>query len=69
MRERLRWQGHVLRMKDDRLLKNVLFGQLSRAQWKVDRPYLWWEDVIKKDLREMRTYWEGVKREALDRMG
>jgi len=24
-----------------------------------------WEDVINKDLREMGSFWEGVKREAL----
>jgi len=26
-------------------------------------------DVIKKDLNEMGTSWEGVKREALNRLG
>ena len=28
-----------------------------------------WEDVINKDLREMGTSWEGVKRETLNRLG
>ena len=28
-----------------------------------------WEDVVRKDLREMGTSWEGVKREALNRLG
>ena len=37
MKERLRWLGHVVRMKDDRLLKIVLFGQPSRAKRKADR--------------------------------
>ena len=32
MRERLRWPGHFLRVKGDRLLKIVLFGQPSRAK-------------------------------------
>ena len=53
MKERLRWLGHVLRMKDDRLPKIVLFGQPSRAKRKAGRPRLGWEDVIKKDLKEM----------------
>ena len=39
MKERLKWLGHVLRMKDDRLPD-----------------------------QEMRTSWEGVKSEALDRL-
>ena len=63
MKEKLRWSGHVLRMKDDRLTNIVLFGQLSRAKRKAGRPRLGWEDVIKKDLKEMGTSWEGVKRE------
>ena len=69
MKERLRWLGHVVRMKDDRLPKIVLFGQPSRAKRKAGRPRLGWEDVIKKDLKEMGTSWAGVKREALNRLG
>ena len=69
MKERLRWLGHVLRMKDDRLPKIVLFGQPSGATRKAGRPFLGWEDVINKDLKEMGTSWEGVKREALNRLG
>jgi len=51
-----------------RLPKIVLFSQPSRAKWKAGRPWLGWEDV-KKDLREMGTSWEGVKRDALNRLG
>ena len=69
MKERLRWLGHVLRMKDDRLPKIVLFGQPSGATQKAGRPCLGWEDVINKDLKEIGTSWEGVKREALNRLG
>ena len=69
VRERLRWLGHVLQMKDDRLPKIVLFGQPSGATRKAGRPCLSWEDVINKDLKEMGTSWEGVKREALNRWG
>ena len=69
MKERLRWLGHVLRMKDDRLPKIVLFGQPSGATRKAGRPCLGWEDVINNDLKEMGTSWEGVKREALNRLG
>ena len=36
---------------------------------KTGRPWLGLEDVVKKDLREMRTSWDGVKREALTRLG
>ena len=69
IKERLRWLGHVLRTKDDRLPKIVLFGQLSGATRKAGRPCLGWEDVIYKVLKEMGTSWEGVNKEALNRLG
>jgi hypothetical protein len=69
MNERLRWLGHVVQMKDDRLPKIVLFGQPSRAKRKAGHPRLGWEDVIKKDSKEMGTSREGVKREAFNRLG
>ena len=50
-KERLRWIGHILRMKDDRLSKIVLFGHPSGAKRKAGRPRLGWEDVINKDLK------------------
>ena len=56
-------------MKDDRLTKIILFTQSSRAKQKADRPQLWWEDLIKKDLRELGTSREHVKREALNILG
>ena len=48
MKERLRWLGHVLRMKDDRLPKIVLCGQPTGATRKVGRPRPGWEDVINR---------------------
>ena len=57
MKERLRWLGQVLRMKDDRLPKIVLFGQPSLAKRKVGRPRQGWEGVINKDLTEIGTSW------------
>jgi hypothetical protein len=55
MRERLRWLGHVLRMKDDRLPNIVLVGQPSRAKRKAGYVRLGWKDVAIKDLRETGT--------------
>ena len=69
MTERLGWLGHLLRMKDERLPKIVLFGQPSRAKRKAGCPRLGWEDITKKDLKEIGTSREGVKREALNRLG
>ena len=66
MKKRLRWLGHVLRMKDDRLPKIVLFGQPSGATRKAGRPRLGWEDVINKDLKEMEDLLGGCKEERLE---
>ena len=56
IRERLRWLGHIVWMKDERLPKIVLFEQLSGATWKAGCPFLRWEDVINKDLKEIGTF-------------
>ena len=49
MRERLKWLGHVPQTKEDRLPKITLFGQPPRANLKIVRLQLGWEDLIKKD--------------------
>ena len=56
-------------MKHDRLLKSFLFDQPFRIKWKAGRLPSCWEDIIKKYLKEMRAYWDGVKKEALNRLG
>jgi hypothetical protein len=48
MRERLRWLGHVLQMKHDRLQKILLVGQSSRAKRKAGRLRMGWENVTRK---------------------
>ena len=53
-------------MKDDTLPKIVLFSQPPRTKLKTGRSCLGWEDLIKKDLKEMVTSQEGVKKEALN---
>ena len=45
------------------------FGQPSRARRIAGHPRLGWEDVMKKNLKEMETSCEGVKRDALSRLG
>ena len=60
----MRWPGHILQMKDGRLSKIVLFGQLYRAKKKEGIPRMGREEAVRKDLRKFVTSWEGLKNEA-----
>ena len=70
MEERFKWLRHVLRIKDDRLPKTVLFGPLATAKRKANPQFRWnqfrWKDVVRKDLREMGNFWEVVKRKTFE---
>ena len=44
----------------------VFFGQPCRAKQKAGRPFLEWEDFVRKYLREMGTSWEGVRKEIFN---
>jgi len=49
--------------------QRFLIAKPFKAKRKAGRPRLGrGKDVIKKDLREMGTAWEGVKREALTKL-
>ena len=54
-------------MKDCRRLS--FSANRSRAKCKAVRPRLGCEDVIKTDLMEIGSSWEGAEREALNRLG
>ena len=52
VQRRLRWLGHVARMEDDRLPKQLLFGELLTVRPRHG-PKLRWRDVIVKDVQRM----------------
>ena len=45
------------------------YGQPYRAKWKAGHRRLGWEDLAKKDLKEIGSSWEDIKREALITLG
>jgi len=47
---RLRWLGHVHRMEDGRLPKDILYGEFYNAPRRTGGPKLCHKDVIKRDM-------------------
>ena len=50
-KRRLRWIGHVARMEDGRIPKDMLYGELATGSRPAGRPTLRYKDVCKSDLR------------------
>ena len=50
-KRRLRWLGHVSRMEDGRIPKDVLYRELATGTRPAGRPLLRFKDVCKRDLR------------------
>ncbi|PIK49422.1 hypothetical protein BSL78_13685 [Apostichopus japonicus] len=47
----LRWLGHVHRMEEGRIPKNLLYGQLECGSRSKGRPHLRYRDSCKRDLQ------------------
>ena len=67
-KRRLRWLGHVKRMDDSRIPKQLLYGELQGGKRRRGRPHLRFKDTCKSSLSkcniDSRT-WEEL---AVDRM-
>ena len=50
---RLRWLGHVRRMEDGRIPKDILSGELATGQRSIGRPHLRFKDVCNRDVRAL----------------
>ena len=50
---RLRWLGHVYRMEDGRIPKNILYGELASGRRLKGRPQLRYKDVCKRDMKAL----------------
>ena len=48
---RLRWVGHVVRMQDGRIPKEIMYGELATGTRPTGRPFLRFKDVCKRDLK------------------
>ena len=54
-KSQLWWVGHVVRMPDNRLPKQLLFGQLTHGARQASGPKLRFEDIIKHNIKAFGT--------------
>ena len=55
------WAGHVARKSDDRIPKQLLFGELTTGARTVGRPLMCWKDSFKDTLKQSnisKTQWQ-----------
>ena len=60
---RLRWLGHVHRMDDGRIPKDILYGELAAGKRNTGRPQLRFRDVCKRDMKALQMdpdHWEAL---------
>ena len=66
-RSHLRWLGHVIRMNDSRLPKQLLYGELSRGTRSVGRPVKRYKDTTQQVLRACSINPKDLEMTASDR--
>ena len=66
---RLRWLGHVHRMEDGRIPKDILYGELATGRRSIGCPHLRFKDVCKRDMRALGIDTESWEELADDRSG
>lgn len=63
----MRWLGHVHRMVDGRIPKDILYGELASGKRSVGSPQLRYKDVCKRDMKALNINsenWEDVAAES-----
>ena len=68
IRNRLRWLGHVVRMPDERPVKNLLYSELNEGTRKVDGPFLRFKGKMKDILKRggILDTWKGFATDRLE---
>lgn len=67
MQSQLRWAGHVVRMEDDRIPKQLLYSQLDSGHRNVGRPWLRYKDKLKSNLLAININLKAFEQCASDR--
>ena len=53
IRAQTRWTGHVIRMDETRIPKQLFYGQIPNAPRKIGRPLLRYKDKLKDNLKHL----------------
>ena len=69
LKARLRWVGHVIRMDDHRLPKQLLYCELSSGKRSQGRPRMRFKDCVKSSLKETGVPPNQLELRAADRSG
>ena len=63
----MRWLGHITRMKDVRIPKDLLYGELATGKRPTGRPQLRFKDICKRDLQALGINTDSWEVTATDR--
>ena len=69
VKNRLRWVGHVICMEDNRLPKQLMFGELASGKQKQGRPLKRFEDCVKASISQAEITPKELEPRAHDRTG
>ncbi|KAI8519286.1 hypothetical protein Bbelb_025430 [Branchiostoma belcheri] len=69
LKAQLRWTGHVIRMDDTRIPKQLLYGELCQGKRKRGRPQKRFKDCIKENIKYADIPPKQLEKQAQDRCG
>ena len=67
-RQSLRWSGHLVRMGETRIPKQLVYGELSLGMRKQSKPKQRYKDTLKANLKKCNISTEGWEELAGDRL-
>jgi len=67
LKAQLRWVGHIMRMPDSRIPKQLFLGQLAMGKRLQCGPVLWYEDALKVNMKQCNIDPSALSSDTQDR--